>query len=129
MSAENVELVRRWADAYNQGGLEASAEGLDQEIEWVVAREHPSARTVRGLDELREYLVDWEQTMGGQMQLETEEIIDHGDRVITLARLRGTGTASGAEVEIPIALVSTVRGGVIVRVEEYLDPQEARAAR
>jgi ketosteroid isomerase-like protein len=127
MSRENVELINRQIEALNRGDWEGSIEGLDRAIEWVVAREHPASRTVRGLDELRIYQQDWRQMLGG-LKFESEDVIDGGPAVVALGRIKGTGSGSGAEVEVPIAFVSRFRDGHVVRVEEYLDPKEALEA-
>ena len=120
-------LVRRQIAAYNRGDFDASLAGTDPGIEWVVAREHPAARTVRGHDELRAYHQDWQGTMPG-LAIEIVEIDECGDSVLSVCRLRGTGAGSGAEVGVDVAFVSRFRGDLIVRVEEYLDANDARAA-
>jgi ketosteroid isomerase-like protein len=127
MSQENVEIVRRQIEALNRGDWEASVEGVDPGIEWVVAREHPASRTVRGLDELREYRADWNQMLEG-LTFEAEEIVDRDDLVVAVGRIKGTGSGSGAETEVPLAFVSRFRDGLVVRVEEYLDPDAALEA-
>jgi ketosteroid isomerase-like protein len=127
MSQENVEVVQRQIEALNRGDWEGSIEGIDPEIEWMVARQHPASRTVRGLDELREYRADWDQMLEG-LTFEAEEIVDRDDLVVAVGRIKGTGSGSGAETEVPIAFVSRFRHGLVVRVEEYLDLEEALEA-
>jgi hypothetical protein len=127
MSRDNVALVRRQIEALNRGDWEGSIEGLDAEVEWVVAREHPAARTVRGLQELRTYREDWRQMLG-MLRFEPDRIVEAGDVVVAVGRLRGTGAESGAEIEVPIGFVSRFRDGVVVRVEEYLDSADALEA-
>jgi ketosteroid isomerase-like protein len=127
MSRENVELVRRQIEALNRGDWDGSIEGLAPAVEWVVAREHPASRTVRGLDELRSYREDWNQTLSG-LTFELDEVVDHGDVVVAMGRIKGSGVGSGAVTEVPIGFVSRFRGGLVVRVEEYLNPQEALEA-
>ena len=127
MSEENVELIHRQIEALNRGDWEGSIEGLGRQIEWVVSREHPASRTVRGLDELRTCQQDWRQMLGG-LTFKSEDVIDGGTAVGALGRIKGTGSGSGAEVEVPIAFVSRFRDGRVIRVEEYLDPSEALEA-
>ncbi len=127
MSAEHVELIRRQIEAENRGDWEGSIEGLDSDVEWVVAREHPATRTVRGLEELRAYRDDWREMLGA-LSFETDEIVNRGDVAVVVGHLKGTGAGSGAEIEVPLAFVMQFRDGLIVKVEEYLDPEEARRA-
>jgi ketosteroid isomerase-like protein len=122
-----VAAVRRQLEAYNAGDFEASTVGLDPDVEWIVAREHPASRTVRGLDELVDYHGDWQRTMPG-LSIEVLEIDESGDSVLAICRLVGEGAESGAEVGVRIGFVSRFRNERIIRVEEYLDPDEARGA-
>jgi ketosteroid isomerase-like protein len=127
MSQDNVDLVRRQIEALNRGDWEGSIEGVDPEVEWVVAREHPAARTVCGLEDLRTYREDWRQMLG-KLRFEPERTIEGDDLVVAVGRLRGTGVESGADIEVPIAFISRFRDGVVIRVEEYLDSSEALEA-
>jgi ketosteroid isomerase-like protein len=48
-----------------------------------------------------------------------------GDDVLMIGRLVARGRESGVEIESPIAWLSTLRAGRIVRSRGYLDPREA----
>jgi len=127
VESANVALIKGQIDAYNRGDWEAAFAGMTADVEWVIAREHPAARTVRGLDELGEYHRDWQETLPG-LTIEVLETDERGDAVLSVCRLRGAGAGSGAEVGVEIAFISRRRDGRVVRVEEYLDADEARAA-
>lgn len=122
--SERVEL---WIEAYNNRDLEAMGALADPEIEWVVAREHPAATTHRGIEAIVAYLEDWGRTLPGITYI-SEEIVERGERVLAVGRLRGSGSGSGAEVEVRIATISTFEEGRPVRVEEFLDPEDAKQA-
>jgi ketosteroid isomerase-like protein len=121
----NAEYVRRWTEALNRRDMDALVEGADPEFEWVVAREHPDATTHRGIDASVEYLREWLRMMP-DFHAEIMEVEEHGDRVLTVIRLTGSGAGSGAATEVQTAMLSTFRDGTPVRTEEYLDPDEAR---
>ena len=53
------------------------------------------------------------------------EVRDLGDRVVAIGHIRMRGKGSGAETESPAAVVIDNRDGKAVRVQTYLDPQEA----
>jgi ketosteroid isomerase-like protein len=127
MSQENVEVVRRFNALGNAGRWDAVAELLHPAVEWVIAREHPDARTVSGRDELTEYRRQWEKTMP-DLRMDLDRVLDVDDRVVAIGTAHGTGTGSGADVHVPLALVYTLRDGLITRCEEYLDPDEALEA-
>ena len=123
----NAEYVRRWIEALNRRDIDALVEDASPDFEWVVAREHPDATTHRGIDATVEYLREWLRLMP-DFHVGTEEIEEHGDQVLTVIRLTGSGAGSGASTEVRTAMLSTFRDGVPVRTEEFLDPEEARAA-
>jgi ketosteroid isomerase-like protein len=51
-----------------------------------------------------------------------------GDRVFIAATGRGRGRLSEVPMEQPIWFVATLRGGLTVRVDTYVDPREALEA-
>jgi ketosteroid isomerase-like protein len=51
-----------------------------------------------------------------------------GDKVFYPVTARGRGKRSGVPVEGPIRFVTTFRDGLAVRVETYLDPDDALEA-
>jgi ketosteroid isomerase-like protein len=94
MSRQNVEVVRRAYEAWNAGDLDAAAEFLDPVIEWRMPPNFPEAGTYQGIEEvksrLEEFLESWEE-----FQVEVEELIETGDRVVALTRSRAEAKASG----------------------------------
>ena len=122
----NAEMARAWIEAFNRGDTDALLLGASAETEWVVAPEHPAATTHRGIGEIAGYLNDWRATLPG-LTYEVDEILERGDLVLLVGRLRGTGAGSGAATEVPVATLTTFRDGRALRVEEYLDPDEAKA--
>ncbi|MDX6668621.1 MAG: uncharacterized protein QOK04_2001 [Solirubrobacteraceae bacterium] len=127
MSRENVELVRGNLERFREGETESAFAHFAPDVEWVVAKEHPESTTHRGTSAIRAYLATWSESVA-DWELEADEFIDAGDRVAVVGHFRGRGKESGAELSVQVALVSLVREGVVVRVEEYLDRDEALAA-
>jgi ketosteroid isomerase-like protein len=124
VSQENVELVRRLLALANAGEEEAATNLLAPDVEWVVAREHPEARTIVGRQGVANYLQTWEEMMP-DLDLRLDRVVDIDDTVVGIGSVRGAGLTSGAEVGVPIALLFTLKNGVVVGVEEYLNPSEA----
>ncbi|MCW3032233.1 MAG: uncharacterized protein QOK19_472 [Solirubrobacteraceae bacterium] len=127
MSQQNVENARMAIEAFNRGDRETAFERSHPDIEWVVARQHPSATTHRGPEAIAAYLREWQEAVD-QLEFRIERAVDAGDAVVTIGKLRGVGVQSGAEIEIPIAVVSHMRDGMTVRVEEYLNEADALRA-
>jgi ketosteroid isomerase-like protein len=70
-----------------------------------------------------EWLAPWKT-----YRVETEEVIDLGDRVLVLVRAFGRLEGSQGEVENTSASLWTVRDRKIARVEFYVDRTEALKA-
>jgi ketosteroid isomerase-like protein len=92
-----------------------------------VAPEHPAATTHRGFDAVREYHEDWRDTLQ-DMTIALQSVAESGDSVVTVCRLRGKGGESGADIEVEVAFLTTLRDGKAIRVEEFLNADEALRA-
>jgi ketosteroid isomerase-like protein len=133
MSQENVEIVRRYFDVFNQGGVEAVISGgfWSPEVVWdTTASGIPGIGVFRGYDEIRSFFEDdWFQTFPfEEWEIEVEELIDLGDKVLVISRQRGRGVTSGVGAELEQAHIVTLRDGQVVRAESYLDRAKARKA-
>ncbi len=124
MSLQNIEIVRRADALTNAGELDAALELSHPDVEWVIAKEHPDARTLVGRAAIAEYRREWEDLVPG-LQADIDRYLDAGDQIVAVGSVHGTGAGSGAGVRVPIAFLFTLRDGLIARVEEYLDPAEA----
>ena len=130
MSQENVEMTKRALEAYNRRDVEALLEDLDPGVEW-----HPAlpkllggdATVYRGHEGVREFFRDTDDVLD-EIHVEYSEIRNLGDRVLVIGRFRARGKASGAETESPIATVSDIRNGKMIRIQTYVDPKEALEA-
>ena len=111
MSQENVDLVRRTIRAFNSGDWDASVEYMDEDIEWRAADAVPDQDSYFGRDGVRAFWTAWTENFDG-FRLEVEELIDAGDDVVVVTRIRGRGIASGAEVRSnSFAQVAHLRDG------------------
>ena len=127
MSAENVELIKQVEAAFNRGDLDTMVSLLSPDAEWEIAESNPSARTLRGRDEIRPYLADWRDTVQG-LRYEASRYVDAGDAVVQIGTMTSRVGDGPAELTIPLALVTRFEDGVPIRIEEYLDVQEAELA-
>ena len=71
---------------------------------------------------------DWDSAWADHAQWEPRELIDLGDRLLTLGKMRGTGEASGIAVDTEIALLMTLKNGKVIREEHYAEPAQALEA-
>ena len=126
-------MVRRAFEAFNRGGVVACViEGIwSPEIVWdVTPGGIPGLGTYRGHEEVKRFFEeDWFKAFPfEEWEVELEEVIDAGDRVIGMSRQHGRGASSGAVAELELAQISTLRDGRIVRVDNYLDRKKALEA-
>ena len=62
------------------------------------------------------------------LRWEPEEILDFGDAFLVTAQQSGHGSGSGVAVGEPVFQLFKLRGGLVVRQEDFLDRSEALEA-
>jgi ketosteroid isomerase-like protein len=119
MSQENVEIVRRFVVSdVDEGWTDA-----DLDIVWNPLEEPQ----VQGHDAARASLASWESEWD-EYEAIFEAFVDAGDQVVVTTRMRGRGRGSGIEVEARLYEVYTLRGGLIIRMDEFAERAEALEA-
>jgi ketosteroid isomerase-like protein len=130
MSQESVEVVRRVTDVMDAEGFEAALpvflEAAHSDVEWREDPAWPGSAHYRGVEQVRQVILDRMGTL--EFNQQTEDLIDVDDKVVVLVRWVGRGKASGAQGELSMAMVWTVREQAITRVEFYLDRAQALEA-
>ena len=132
MSQENVEIVRRVYDAGARGDTAAVLSAHDPELEWDIS--HAPARNLiagshnyYGHDGLRAFFREWYEAWEN-VEADYEEMIDGGEKVISVETTRARGRRSGVEVELKHAAVWTIREGKVLRVVWFGTRAEALEA-
>jgi ketosteroid isomerase-like protein len=130
MSRENVEVIRRVYERWLEDDP-SLFDAFDQQIE---LHPDPAADWVgvndiyRGHDGVRRYMAQVYEAFE-DYRPEVEDLLDAGDKVITLAIEHGRGRASGARVEARrTAHVWTMRANKAIRLDLYLDRAKALEA-
>ena len=115
MSQERIDLLLRAYQALNRGDIDAVAEQLPSEFEFVLPPMLPEHEIYRGPDGLRRAWQTWSGTLDN-FRIEVEEAIDAGDQVIVMAAV--AGSAGGVDVGSPsFAWVWSFEGDTLVRME------------
>ena len=130
MSQENVELVKRAWEAWSSGDIDAVLETCDPAVEWDLTSFEgwPEDDVYYGHEGFRRFLEEWRGSWD-RFEARAEEYVDgDGDRVVALCWQRGFGAGSQVPVEMDLATVFTLEGGVVCRIEAYSDRQEALKA-
>ena len=125
MAQENVERVRRGYEALNRGELRPESFGAEFEI--VEPPEQPGAETRRGPKGVSDSMTSLTEAFD-DLQYHPERLIESGNKVIALLRVRARGKGSGIVVESNVAHVWTLQDRKPVRVEIYLDIAQAMEA-
>src|SRR5690349_816653 len=113
MSQENVEIVRAALDAFVRGDNEGVVSLCDEDIEITQAagiagfpdKQHGHAGVLEAFDLWPEQWDDY--------RIEILRVADLGDHVMVTQMARGRGKGSGVQVEMPLALLFSIRAGKI----------------
>ena len=129
MSEDNLALVRHRNDAADRRDAKATLSAYDPDVELDASRLGVAGlagrgRIYHGHDGLRIFFREWHEAWD-EIEYRHEDLIDAGEHVISLMTYRGRGRVSGAEVEMPVAIVETFRDGKIVRVVWFLKREDA----
>jgi ketosteroid isomerase-like protein len=130
MSQENVEVLRRAAEANNRGDYESFLEEFDPDVEWhgiFGVMFGVETTMVKGHEGLLGYVRDLDEGFCVR-DVQWSEFRDLGDRVIALGHVRARGRESGAEFDSPYGGVAEFKDGKIVRYRDYLNRAEALEA-
>jgi ketosteroid isomerase-like protein len=122
--------IRRAYAAANRRDFDLVLVGWDPESEY-----HPSGDLMPpdleavfyGHDGYRKLWRYWLDAFE-DIRWDPEEILDFGDRLLVTAQQRGHGTGSGVAVSEPVFQLFTLRRGLVVRQEDFLDRSQALEA-
>jgi ketosteroid isomerase-like protein len=130
MSEENVETVRPALDAFSRSDRAGMERLLHSEVEWsTVLGPLLGIETVSGRHAALR--MGFEEIPGafGDYRVEVKELRELGDdRVLLVARYLGRGKRSGIDVDVRIASIHQLRGGMIISVRDYSSREEALEA-
>jgi ketosteroid isomerase-like protein len=119
-------------EAYNRRDMDVLGIAYHPEFEYHPARKFVEAGMLepsyRGLEGHKRYVATTAEVFASEVYMKPTELIDAGDRMAVLADVPMRAQASGIELTEKFALVSTIRDGLIWRIDEYYDMDEALAA-
>ena len=119
MSQENVEIVRRAYEAFNEGGVDAAAAYLHPDLVWEDRYELPGAGVYRGREGFREAVGRFYEAWD-DLTVSADEISDVGDdKVLVEHRWRGRGKEGGTPIDTVVWNVLTLEDGLIIRRQAF----------
>jgi ketosteroid isomerase-like protein len=121
-----MEVVRALIAAANRRDIEAADALTSDAIEFDSTFAASEGRAFSGPSAIRDYFAAVEEAFD-DVVIELDDVVDaEGDRVLIYVRVRGRGRGSGITVDHLYGQIYEVRDGLIVRIESFMDPQEAR---
>ena len=127
MSKENIDRLRDAIEAFNARDVEAFLSYFDPNIELHSAFSAVGGADYQGHEGIRKLFEDFEAAWGAAMHVEPEAYFDLGDQAISSYVVHGRGLHSGVEVDLPSAMVTGWRDGLIVYLKAYAHREDAFA--
>ena len=124
MSERNVELHRRFDEAFNARDIEAMIALCDPSIEFHDVAGAVDATVYHGQDGVR----SWHQAreeIAGEISVEPKAYFDLGQDTLVFHVLHGRGKHSGVEVAAPVAVVHRWREDLMVYAKVYVHREDA----
>ena len=125
MSKRNVELHRRWIEAFNSRDIEAVIALCDPSVELDSAFAAIGGGIYKGHDGIRRYFRDYEDAWGAEIRVQPEAYFDLGEHTILFYVMRGRGQHSGADVEMALTQVARWRDDLLVYFKSYRQREDA----
>jgi len=125
MSLENVQRMARFVEAWNARDVDAIIDSCDPAIELHSSFAAVGGATYRGHDGLRDYQRDLVAEWGENIRVEPESYFDLGDTTLSFSVVHGRGAHSGVEVEMPVAVVTKWRDGLMTYFDVYVHRPDA----
>jgi len=125
-----LRVARTGFDAINRGDFESSFLLYHPNVEFIT----PPRLVGIGFDPVyrgREARFDFQRRWTaewGEMRFVPEEVLDLGDRVLFLGRVKGSGISSGAGFETDWAVLYTLSAGRLIRERPFFDRRDALEA-
>jgi ketosteroid isomerase-like protein len=128
VSRENLEIVQRGIEAFNDQGVEGIIPFIDPEFEATTPPDLASEPdTYRGPDGVRRWFDSFIEVMD-EIRWDAREFHEAADKVVVEFTLRARGKTTGLSFGQDAVMVWTLRNGKAVRVELYPRLDEALVA-
>jgi molybdenum cofactor guanylyltransferase len=124
---EDIESLRRGFESFTRGDVSQMLEFSAPDVVVHDAPELPGGGVHRGREELRRGLEEF-RAMFDDLRVEPKEFVRLGDKILVAFRATGRGAESGIPVDIELANVFTMRGGIVHEWRSYISSAQAREA-
>ncbi|SIN67261.1 hypothetical protein SAMN02745824_1709 [Parasphingorhabdus marina DSM 22363] len=123
MASSSKELIERIYAAFAAGDIEAFTNALAVDVVWNEAENFPYAdrNPYRGIKQIMEGVLSRTAEDWDGFSIQMNDIVDGGDRVVTMGRYSGMHKKTGKKLDAQAAHVWTVKDGKVVRFQQYID--------
>ena len=118
MSQQDVDTIKGAYDAFARQDIEGVMAAFDDSIDWDVPDSVPWGGHYRGKEEVGGFFAKLPEYVD-ELNVEPQEYIDAGDKVIATGRHHGN--IGGESFETRFAMVWTMSSGKAVAFKEYSD--------
>jgi ketosteroid isomerase-like protein len=127
-SSAPADVVRRQYLASAHGDLEALRATLADDVEWTEMAGFPLGGTYRTPHGVTAAVMERLGEEWDAFIVHDDTYIVDGESVVVLARYTATNKATGKDIDVRVAHHFVVRGGLIVRFEQFVDTAKFREA-
>jgi ketosteroid isomerase-like protein len=128
VSEQNLEIVQRGFEAFNERGVEGILPFIDRDFEATTPPDLASEPdTYRGREGVRRWFDSFFEVMD-QIRWDAHQFHEAGDRVVVEFTLRARGKTTGLDFGQDAVMVWSLRDGKATRVELFPTLDEALAA-
>jgi ketosteroid isomerase-like protein len=128
MADQDLDVMRRWADAWNRSDLEAFADTFDPDAELITDPSWMEAGPFRGRAAIKAWYEGLTESWDGRDAVVLKELFEANENVIARIDWQVRGRSSGIDTELDATSINTIRRGRIARQQWYFDHTEALAA-
>ena len=124
MSQENVDVIRRGYEYFSASGKIRA----HPDLVWDVTRlGWPGQQIYSGPEGANQFNAEWVDAWD-DWELEVEDCVDAGERVVVIVNQRGRSKATGIPVDMRFAHVWSFRDGLAFKMQMYASVEEALEA-
>ena len=119
MAEDNKQVITNLYAAFARRDLSALLQWIDPQIEIRQTTELPWGGTFQGQQGLMSFAGKLLENLDSQVEM--EELVESGDRVVAIGHTRGRVRANQKEFDVRAVHVWTLKDGKVLRFEAYID--------
>jgi ketosteroid isomerase-like protein len=120
MSQSNEDVINGLYQAFAQGDIPAILGLIADDVEWRAPENLPHGGDFHGRDGVMRFFQGLGETWDG-LELDLQALVSRGDRVLAVTSVHGRLRATSEQTGYRSVHAWTVRDGVPVRFDEYVD--------